>query len=163
MTDPVTVTIGEAARILGVGEQTIRRRIKRGELTAVRVERPQGHQWQVVIDQVVTRSPDQVTADADQVTGSQDLVNPLGPDQVTASLRLAQDLTAQLEQERARSAQLEQERAELYGRLGYFQAQLEQAQTQIKALAAPKEPVPGGNAVLPPAEPPKRPWWAFWR
>lgn len=62
---------------------------------------------------------------------------------------------------------LNDERAELYGRLGYFQAQLEQAQTTIKALEAPKEPEPAPVAPRWPEEPTpaaplRRSWWRFW-
>ncbi len=51
--------------------------------------------------------------------------------------------------ERDRVIALEQERAELYGRLGFYQAQLEQAKERIALLEAPQHT-------------PKRPWWRFW-
>src|SRR5919201_5305686 len=47
-----TVTLAEAARRLGVTEKTIRRRIKRGELAAIRVMRQQGHEWRVKLSGV---------------------------------------------------------------------------------------------------------------
>ena len=64
---------------------------------------------------------------------------------------------------------LTQQNLELAGRLGFYQAQLQQAQEQIKALQAPKEPIapppPAGAIFRPlPADPapPRRPWWRFW-
>ena len=41
------VSIDEAARHLGVSQDTIRRRIRNGELDAHQVERPQGYTWRV--------------------------------------------------------------------------------------------------------------------
>jgi excisionase family DNA binding protein len=41
------VTVEEAARRLGVSSITIRRRLKRGQLQAVKIDTPQGHQWLV--------------------------------------------------------------------------------------------------------------------
>jgi excisionase family DNA binding protein len=46
----VQVTVEEAARRLGVSSITIRRRLKRGHLQAVKVDTPQGHQWLVQLD-----------------------------------------------------------------------------------------------------------------
>ena len=64
---------------------------------------------------------------------------------------------------------LNDERAELYGRLGYMQAQLAAKDEQIKALEAPKEPIappPPAGAIFRPLpadpDPPRRPWWRFW-
>jgi hypothetical protein len=138
-----------------VTEKTIRRRIKRGDLAAVRVMRPQGHEWRV-------RLPVQVMDQGEDAGVSHDLDTDLDrkrhtgtPDQVRPgqAVQLAQTLAEQLATERERSAALERERAELYGRLGYFQAQLEQAQETIKALQAPASPPPG---------PARRPWWRLW-
>ena len=179
-----TVTIAEAAQILGVGEQTIRRRIKRGELVAERIARPQGHAWRVRLDDVVTRSPDQVNGDGrapdhvltrsvdqvdqvltrtpdqviDQVTPERSIVVDPGP-HLAAALELAGSLVDQLAAERARVAVLEHERFGLAGQLGFLQAQLQAAQARIKLLEAPREPP--ASAVESP-----RPWWArlaWWR
>ena len=64
---------------------------------------------------------------------------------------------------------LNDERAELYGRLGYMQAQLAAKDETIRALQPPREPIapppPTGAIFSPlPAEPdpPRRPWWRFW-
>jgi len=41
------VSIDEAARLLGVSQDTIRRRIRNGEISAHQVSRPQGYTWRV--------------------------------------------------------------------------------------------------------------------
>jgi hypothetical protein len=80
---------------------------------------------------------------------------------------LAVTLLADLRTAHARIADLERDRFELAGRLGYFQAQLDHAGEQIKALEAPKEPAPAPAAPRwpeepAPVDPPRRPWWRFW-
>ncbi len=126
------LTIAEATKALGVTEWVIRRRIKRGQLAAIQVERPQGYEWRVALRQDTPDAPSDALgrqlADSQQVLGA---------------------LVAQLASERERTAALEQERAELYGRLGFYQAQLEQAKERIALLEAPQHT-------------PKRPWWRFW-
>ncbi len=43
-------TLREAAAVLGVSLNTLRRRIAAGQVRADRVQRPQGHVWQVYLD-----------------------------------------------------------------------------------------------------------------
>jgi excisionase family DNA binding protein len=43
------VSIDEAARLLGVSQDTIRRRIRNGELKAHQETRPQGYVWRVIL------------------------------------------------------------------------------------------------------------------
>lgn len=168
------VSVAEAAQVLGVGEKTIRRRIQRGELSAVRVERPQGHEWRVMLDPVTTRTNGHVSrvgSHGDQVVDQVDQDRTGTVDQVTAALRLAETLADQLAHEREqagaqlaerdrRIADLEQERFQLAGQLGFYQAQLETARERIKLLEAPK-PEPGREST--PAPAPRRPWWQIWR
>jgi hypothetical protein len=65
-------------------------------------------------------------------------------------------------------AKLNDERAELFGRLGFLQAQLQAKDEQVKALMAPTEPEPTPATIAPrwPEEPappePPRPWWRLW-
>jgi len=44
------VSVGEAARRLGVSTDTIRRRISKGELTAHQEPTPQGFRWEVELE-----------------------------------------------------------------------------------------------------------------
>jgi len=75
------VSVGEAARRLGVSTDTIRRRIGKGELTAHQEPTPQGFRWEVElqpndqplnghesnIDVLVTTLQAQVQAQADEL------------------------------------------------------------------------------------------------
>ena len=75
--------------------------------------------------------------------------------------------------ERKRVAELEQERSELYGRLGFYQARIQELERRVLELEAPKNSVPAEMANHPtPSENgsysdseklPSRPWWKFWR
>ena len=179
------MSIPDAARELGVSEQTIRRRIRRGDLPATRIARAQGYEYRVQVPpgqrdqvQVVTglsadrqgdqvqidtrlsadRHPDQVQIDSDQVPDSHD--------QVTLATVIA-------EQSR-QITRLNDERAELYGRIGYYQAQIEQANAKILALSAPVDPPAATEAPavvdaepvvidVPANVPESRPWWKVWR
>jgi excisionase family DNA binding protein len=174
MAEQRTVSVTEAARLLGVTEKTVRQRLRTGELRGERTERPQGHVWRVVLDQTIYP----VNGSAGAVDHRTDPVTAAHHDQVngSAGFRAVEVLVAQLAEERRRSeemerrlADLQQERFELAGRLGYFQSELEHARQTIKALEAPKEPIapppPAGAIFSPlPAEPdpPRRPWWRFW-
>ena len=134
-----TVSIAEAAKALGLSEWAVRRRVKSGKLPAIRVERPQGYEWRISLDQLAL--------DGDPPPGVQSADD---RDPALAAL------VAQLADERQRTAELEQERAELYGRLGYFQAQLEATRGQLQAaqarileLEAPKGRVPSDESNHP--------------
>jgi len=109
----VEVSVAEAARILGVSPQTIRRRIKRGILQAQKVDRPQGFTYRVDV-------PDEVI---DQVPPARDAT----PDQVNTSLSQALGLIARLQEENR----------DLAHQLGMFR---ERAETLQKLLEAPKPP-----------------------
>lgn len=49
---PTVFSLQEAATVLGVSHNTLRRRIEAGQVRAERVERPQGHVWRVYLDGV---------------------------------------------------------------------------------------------------------------
>jgi excisionase family DNA binding protein len=50
------VTIAEAARILGVPEKTVRRKVHNGELQGTQIDTPRGFRWMV---EVPNGDPDQ--------------------------------------------------------------------------------------------------------
>jgi hypothetical protein len=54
---------------------------------------------------------------------------------------------------------LQKENRDLAGQLGYMQAQLQQAQEEVRLLRAPEVPPVVENAAESPAP---RPWWRFW-
>jgi hypothetical protein len=166
--------------MLGVTVLTVRRRIHRGELAATEVRGRFGKEWLVDLGQhgaapsngtaqhAAARSNG--TEQHDAATRPSDAQHSAATEQhgashdrsVPALVELVTGLTA-------RTERLENERAELYGRLGYMQAELAQARERILALEAPKEPIappPPAGAIFRPLptepEPPRRPWWRFW-
>ncbi len=181
----LSVGISEAAKRLGISVEGVRKRIKRGQLRAYKQDgetwrivlpsdlgplsaQPSGPMSGLtpLPSRVGPSGPTsgQTSSDLSTQPSAPDGVS---PDQLTAALRLAETLAGQLAGERERSAmliaeerervaELERERAELFGRLGYFQAELETARKQIKLLEAPKAQLEASPA-------PRHPWWQFWR
>lgn len=150
------LTIEEAAARLGLSVTTVRRRIKQKKLRAALVAGDHGPEYRVQVDpgQVATLAGEPGRDDG------QDDQPSLGANQPAVS-----SLVALVDKLTTENGRLQDERAELFGRLGYFQAQLEQAQSTIKALEAPKAPDPPGPRwpdEPTPADPPARPWWRFW-
>jgi len=157
-----TVSVAEAAQILGISADAVRKGLTRGRLRgwkvdgSWRVARPTGQ------DNHDGPVPDQTSPGPVRErsrTGQDNAV-------VSKTLELLAERDRVIAEKDARLDQLQQERAELYGRLGFYQAQLAQAKDRLLALEAPKEPVEVEKtasiveAVLDPA---KRPWWRFWR
>ena len=154
------VPLAEAARELQVSVDTLRRRLRKGELVGEQRPTPQGFVWWVCIDDAaylgsapgphaahLGTSPTQhAYAPAPGVVELVQLVSKLQADVVA----------------KAEAAAMWQARAEVLA------SQLEQAQ---RALEAPKEPDPSpGFTGSPPAngtvevaqEPPKRKRWRWW-
>src|SRR3954470_11296414 len=80
-TPPVTtrhVSVAEAARELGISPETVRRRIKAGQLEASRAIRPQGTVWEVSLPLTTSRGVAPVTP----VTGHSE-ASPSEPEQAT--------------------------------------------------------------------------------
>ena len=131
-------SLREAAASLGLSEKTLRRRVKAGVLESRQVETPHGPAWQVWVDGV--RGP------APTVDGRG--THPVRGPELLEALRMIE--------------RQQQTILELSGRVGYFQAQLEQARETIRALETPKgtgiarDTTPSGEAV---SEPATRPWW----
>jgi excisionase family DNA binding protein len=164
-----TLSARAVAARCGVSERTLRRWIVDGRLPAVKVDGA----FQVAaadLEMLNGRAPRHAAPDAEggaphaaapRHAAANGAANGAAPPADTPQ-RDETVLTLLAEVRR-----LNDERAELYGRLGYFQAQLEQAQTTIKALEAPKEPTPTPAAPRwpeesAPADPLPRPWWRFW-
>ena len=153
---------------------TVRRRVREGALPAERVRGKFGPEWRVYLEAPAVLSADHpmsvarngaqtiAQSHAQQRPQNNALTDGLNGARSTdqgliAALREAQATTAQLFTENAR---LQDERAELFGRLGFYQAQLQQAQETIKALQAPA--VSSAAEETAPQDPPTRPWWRFW-
>jgi hypothetical protein len=80
------VTVPEAARRLGVTEDTVKRRLRKGELQGERKARPQGYTWMVGL-------PDEESETESTVTGT---VSP--PDDDTVNHRVNNGETRRLEE-----------------------------------------------------------------
>ena len=186
---PTAFTLQEAAGILGVSLNTLRRRIEAGQVRAERVERPQGHVWRVHLDGV---------QDADRPAG-QNAAGTLPQDapstlqQTPAELMRAEAMAAYtrsiLEPLVARLAEQEAVIRDQAEQVGSLRARLDQAREQLRALEAPKShqshqgsretaeaPNPTAESSDPPSDPQpaptptpippdedgRRPWWSRW-
>jgi hypothetical protein len=154
--DSVWVPIGEAARQLNASIDTVRRRIKRGELVSERHETPQGFVWWVCLG-----------GDAEVGSGGAYEGADLGsapPRQQSEAPHLAA-LVRDLQQELLRCTEAA---ATWQARAAFLGAQLEMARSEIKALKAPESPPAAQEAAAAPdpltesPAPPLAPWWRRW-
>ena len=170
------IGLAEAAQLLGISLDAMRRRVRRGEYQRRQVRTRHGLAWQVRLDGGAHPEPTVAPTDAPRVAPT---VEPAATvdaavGELVAYLR-ERDQARDQELERARrDAQAKAEAAALWmARAELLAAQLQQAQDRIRALEAPREPtpaeiVPGGptdGLTVETAEglaPPKRPWWRFW-
>ncbi len=132
-TEIMHVSISEAARTLGVSPQTVRRRIKSGELTAERQMRPQGLVYRVSLPiQMVSSSslPGSSKVESTQIQPLRVRDDGQSSRDIATALREA---LSDLRAARARIDQLEAERLELYERLVHLQSDLATAQERTSA------------------------------
>ena len=130
-----SLTLSEYANLTGLSVKTVRKKIKQGKISAVLVDGPYGLEYRLDLEGQ-TPFParlEGVSSLEEAGSPSEEEESP-SPNGVTSSRalviidRITQELT-----------QLQNERAELYGRLGFLQAQLQAAQARILELEAPKE------------------------
>jgi excisionase family DNA binding protein len=163
-----SLSVQEAAEVLGCSEKTIRRRIKAGSLTAHRLPTSQGYEWRVHVDGAV----DQVTSlPAVQVNGQNGHL-PGDADQVDTNPSGQVDSAPAPPNEAGNEAlikaldfaeRLQRENMELAGRVGFLQAKLQTAEEQILALnAGNAAPEQHEQSPDPPMRAASRPWWKFW-
>jgi hypothetical protein len=134
----------EAARRLNLSPQTVRRKLKRGELESRQVQTKTGLAYQV---RLVAESP--LPGQTSQGQPSPGLVE---------MVSLVKDLHAELIA-RTEAAASWQARAE------FLAGELQQACEQL-ALMAPKEETVAAEPITKPdaaSGPAPRPWWRFWR
>ena len=131
----VLVPVIEAARSLGVSEETIKRRIRRGELNGQQQPRPQGYVWMVDIPEEVLAS----TSQHDTTTTHDD-----DTDHNTSSgeIRRLEEMVKLLQQQ-----------------LNVYQEELEYRRREVQELHVLLQQA---QAALP-APRDNRPWWRFWR
>jgi hypothetical protein len=132
----VLVPVIEAARSLGVSEETIKRRIRRGELNGQQQPRPQGYVWMVDIPEEVLAS----TAQHDTTTTHDD-----DTDHNTSSgeIRRLEEMVQLLRQQ-----------------LSVYQEEVESRRREVQELHVLLQQA---QAALP-APRDSRPWWRrVWR
>src|SRR5262249_7673653 len=138
------LTIDQAATRLGLSVTTVRRRIRQKKIRATLVDGDHGPEYRVQLE------PGQATTvdgERRRDDGQDDQLR-LGTDPPAVS-----SLVALVDRLTTENGRLQDERAELYGRLGFLQAQLQTRDEQIKALMAPTEPTPAPAAARWPEEP----------
>ena len=175
------VTISDAARVLGISEQTVRRRVRRGELPAIRIERAQGYEYRIQLP--LPHRPREAASQTDYLLDQVLTISRSGGDSQPDSHDEEPVLGVLVLEQARQISRLNDERAELYGRLGFLQSEnlqlknqlegahikLQAAQVRILELEAPKGvPAEMSNHLQNVADSasqklPSRPWWKFWR
>ena len=144
------LSIQAAAAALGVSVNTVRRQVKSGSLRSEKVPTPAGYAYRVHLplgtQQAVTHGSYSGGTQADEGVPRQ---VPNDPEPLLEALRLVDKLSQQV--------------LELSGRVGYYQAELDQARGRLAALEAPKaadETISlADSPPTPPPAPPRRPWY----
>jgi len=157
--DTASLSVREAAELLGVSEKTVRRRITAGKLAAFKVQTTQGFEWRVQPDNAAVQDARQDPVQPDTHTVQEHRqMDVQGDSPEDMAMLKALELADRLQQA---NVQLAHENVQLAGQLGFLQAklqqaqqQLEEAQTQIHLLTTEKEPE---TTEPTPAE--KQPWW----
>ena len=142
-----TLSIREAAHHFGLGETTIRRRIQSGEFRAFKQRTVHGVEWRVIIP---TESGGGISTTSGGVSTTSTPNDHVG-------LALVEE-----------NRRLQDQALQLAGRIGWLEAQLQQANEQIKLLTdtqhAPGQLQPGLSEADTLLEPAKQlmkqaPWW----
>lgn len=105
--------IKEAARVLGISANSVRAKLKSGELSGCKVKGPTGEQWRVNLTKV-TSEPTKLTNEATKT------IEPASSAEVLRLLEIIEKQASRLE---AAS-----------GQIGYLHSQLENSRDQIKLL-----------------------------
>jgi len=126
------VTIGEAARHLGISEHTVRRRVSNGQLPGSQVATPQGYTWRVEVNGVEPNPEHIPGPDPSPANG-----------EVDALRELVEALRAQVENQQKQAESEHQQLEAKDSQIRELHILLQQTQA---ALPAPKE---------------GRRWWRF--
>ena len=156
--------LAEAAAILGVSERTLRKRIKAGVVKAVKVVAPNGGAaFRVFLDESVLvpaverAEPEGFRPELEASVPPVDVPVPVVDG--TEVLQLLREKDQLL--------------LELSGRLGFYQARIQELERRVLELEGPKEspaemathPTPPENVAKAGSDSEKgsaRPWWKFW-
>lgn len=188
-------TLLEYSTLTGLSLTTIRRKIRRGELAAVLVAGRHGPEYRIPSGDhpewsPLSTDPAQLEQATQAYAGhpSQPMhaypEHPSQPYRQPLSSAGVVELAGVIRDQQEQIARLNDERAELYGRLGFYQARMQALEDQVKMLAAPAPAVEatdladqatvemanhpprienGPDSSVPQAlERPDRPWWRRW-
>ncbi|MBA4078270.1 MAG: hypothetical protein C0508_24800 [Cyanobacteria bacterium PR.023] len=108
-----SLTIKEAARVLGISQNSVRAKLKSGALSGCKVKGPTGEQWRVELTKVTS----------DLTKPTKEVTKTIEPAQNVEVLRLLEIIEKQNHRLEAAS-----------GQIGYLQAQLENSQDTIRLL-----------------------------
>jgi len=133
------VTMAEAARRSGVTVETIKRRVRRGELNGHQHPRPQGFTWLIEMPEE-TDDPDSTPS-----------MTPLDTPSTNGEVRRLEDIVCLLQKE------LDSVRTEAQQQLQTATQQLEAKDKQIGELHVLLQ-----QAALPAPKENHRAWWRFW-
>ena len=155
-----TMSLVDASEHLGLATSTLRRWIKNGRLEATRIARPQGgYEWQVPRKALASTRSAHVRkrpgrADGVSMRSSHPgVAQSLNGHPGEQSLGIA-ELAALVRERDAAMREKDEKVTQLAGQVGFLQAQLQQAQEQVKLLQAPPDDEPA----------PQRRWWRkVWR
>jgi len=156
-TDRTAVTIAEAARVLGLSTDAVRKRLQRGTLAGAKI----GDGWRVFLDDAVPDADDPTRQRPDVSSPRPDVDRraAVAPDAMVAHLR---DEVAYLREqlgERSRELAAERERFDVLHR---------EALARIPALGAGQDAsdaapaAPGGADTVKPGSAAPASWWRFW-
>lgn len=174
-------TLQEAAALLGIGVNTLRRRIAAGQVRAEQIQRPQGYAWRVYLD--VEPASTQHPPQESEQEAPRTLPQPPAPAEAMATLIQATltPIVAPLVAELAASRQANERQAahieDLARENGRLTAELEAARARAEAVEARHAENPDEEQPAPPSDPPspfpapqepatnghaRAPWWQRW-
>jgi DNA-binding transcriptional MerR regulator len=158
------VSVSEAARIAGVTARTIRRWAAAGLLPhepsergrpvdadAARTLAADSNHVRADVGRTIRRTRGGRKADDDRADSGSSADNGHDPPALLAAL-------AQLAERTRKVDELEQERAELFGRLGFYQARIQELEGRLLLTAGPTAEAPPAP-ILAARD---KPWWRFW-
>jgi hypothetical protein len=144
------LSLNEAAVLLGVSTDTVRRRMKRGEFQSRQIPTPHGPAYQVLCNPLPNQSATLAATLADPTEEeTSEAQKPLALIEMVRLMEKLQEENSRL-QLKAESAAMWQGRAEMLA------LQLQKAEDQIKMLAAPKKILDKESNES------DKPWWKFW-